>query len=210
MLNFKHILQQTGITGVQQLYDHFADKGWESWVDEYQKDSYGYLGQVTCQNYWGFQFALDFTEDIYPQEYDFSNLPETRVIVAYGISNEKADGVHRKRMKRYLGNSGKVYAHFGPGYTKGHFIANRMGGAIDINLYPQIGHINMGRSTAGKRYVAMEKYVWNNPGTFVFCRPIYKDFSVRPYEIEYGYCDSSMNWAIETFTNLAPTKKTNN
>ncbi len=203
MLDFQQLARQAGITSVQQLDAHLSDRGWEVWVDEYRKDSFGYLGDVTVQNYWGFRFALDFTEDISSQEYPFSNIPETRVIVAFGVSNEAADGVHRKRMKRYLGNSGEVYAHFGPGYTKGHFIANRMGGAIDINLYPQIGHINMGRSIEGKKYVAMEKYVWNHPGTFVFCRPIYKDFSVRPFAIEYGYCNTEMNWVIETFTNLA-------
>ncbi len=202
MLDFKQIITETGVTNIMELYNYFYETGWYEWVDEYRKDSFDYLGDVTCQGFEGFQFALDFTEGYSDNEYPFSNIPETRVIVAYGISKEtKADPNNRKVMKKYLGNSGKVYAHFGPNYNKGHFIAASMGGAIDINLFPQIEHINLGRSEAGKRYRQMEKFVTAHPGTFVFSRPVYKDFSVCPFEIEYGFCDNSMNWHTETFTN---------
>jgi hypothetical protein len=202
MLDFQQIIIQANLSSVEDLYGHFYNPGWNDWVDEYQNDSFGYLGDVTCQGFGGFQFVLDWTESSSSHEYPCCNLPETRVIVSYGISKEKkADLTDRKIMKQYLGNSGKIYAHFGPKYNKGHFIAASMGGAIDINLFPQVEHINLGRSAEGKRYREMERYVTSHPGTFVFSRPVYKDFSVCPFTIEYGYCDNNMRFVTETFTN---------
>ena len=70
-----------------------------------------------------------------------------------------------------------MYARFGAKYNKGHFIAHGMGEAIDVNLFPQIEHINLGRSQEGKRYRQMERYITSHPGTFVFSKPVYEDFS---------------------------------
>ncbi len=104
-------------------------------------------------------------------------------------------------MRKHFGQSSKVFSFFGDNYDKRHFIAHYSRGSIDINLFPQRRDINRGWSAEGKRYRVMEKFVAANPGTFVFSRPIYKDFSCCPNEIEYGYCDTGFNFIVETFPN---------
>ncbi len=53
-------------------------------------------------------------------------------------------------MCKYLGQSTKVFSHFGNDYDKGHFIAHYSGGPIDINLFPQHRDVNRGWSSQGR------------------------------------------------------------
>lgn len=104
-------------------------------------------------------------------------------------------------MRKYIGASTKVFTHFGKHYDKGHFIAHYSGGPIDINLFPQRRDVNRGWSEEGKRYRTMERHIASHPGTFVFSRPIYKDYSCCPHFIEFGYCDEAMNTVVDAFSN---------
>jgi hypothetical protein len=105
-------------------------------------------------------------------------------------------------MRTYLGSTQKVYSHFGNDYDKGHFMANATGGPLEINLFPQKRAINRGWSEDGKLYRAMEKFVAGNPGTFVFSRPVYKDFSLRPVGLEFGYLSLDGNFEVNYFPNI--------
>jgi hypothetical protein len=64
---------------------------------------------------------------------------------------------------------------------RGHFFAHTMGGSVDINLFPQSAKLNR-----GGLWRQMEIYCAQRPGTFCFVRPIYRDTSWRPAQIEYG------------------------
>ena len=79
----------------------------------------------------------------------------------------------------------------------GHFIAHSLGGGLDMNIFPQKRSLNQGRSEEGKVYREMERYPLLNPSTFLFIRPIYFDYSERPYFLEYGVLRSdAVFWTI--------------
>jgi len=126
---------------------------------------------------------------------------EGQTVAAFGISNTNVNPTNRKLMRSWIGQTSKVFSSYGNNYDKGHFIAHGFGGPIDVNLFPQRRDINRGWKPEGKPYRDMEKFVAANPGTFVFSRPIYNDLSFCPAKLEYGYCDTALNFAVKQFPN---------
>jgi hypothetical protein len=197
MLDFQKLITETKASTPQELFNSFKNKLWELWASEYARESNDLYGDITCQGFWGgFQFVIDLT-DLDPRD----GLPETRVVVAFGVSTTPAIQKNRDTMKTYWRHVPLLFERYGAQYNKGHFIAHSMGGPIDVNLFPQIAHINLGRSERGKNFRKMEKYAAGNPGTFVFARPVYGDLTDCPVSLEYGYCDTSMKPVLEIFPN---------
>jgi hypothetical protein len=129
---------------------------------------------------------------------------EARLIAAYGCSAPKKGSTDEARRKGWIGPSKKM---FGPGWDKGHFIANSIGGAVDqseVNVFVQRSELNQGRSIAGRRYREMEKYCAANPATFCFSRPIYSDQTARPAFIEFGVLKNDATLWVECFDNRHP------
>ncbi|GAA4344392.1 hypothetical protein [Flaviaesturariibacter amylovorans] len=182
------------------IKQHFWDDMVHRWAGLYA-EAFPKHGDISTQNFWGYAFVIDHVWDPPPGEDADPELPETRVLGAFGISGYPVNPKNRNIMRRYLGKSSRVYAEYGPSYDKGHFIAHATGGPIDANLFPQKREINRGWSKEGKRYREMERFVAAHPGIFVFSRPIYSDLGSCPFEVEFGYCDSKMNWRVEVFPN---------
>ncbi len=84
----------------------------------------------------------------------------------------------------------------------GHYFAHAVGGNIYTNIFPQKREINQGKSEKGKVYREMERYIAKNDGIFFFSRPIYFDFSYRPYILEFGYLTKDFKWKVEYFENV--------
>ncbi|HEX3025516.1 MAG TPA: hypothetical protein VHP12_09910 [Chitinophagaceae bacterium] len=200
-LDYQQIVANYGVKSRDQLNSVFMDEIAYTWVDMYKENGYGLYGEITSQRFHDFSFVFDFTERSLSDDIIASNLPDSRVVGVYGMSHTKVDLGNRKMMRKYLGKSSQAFKHFGEHYDKGHFIAHYSGGPIDINLFPQKREVNRGWSIEGKKYRAMEKYAAANPGTFIFSRPIYKDFSCCPYEIEFGYCDADFSFVVDVFPN---------
>ena len=198
-LDYQQLAKKYGATSIKHLHSIFEKEIVFDWSDLYKEMSWRLFGYITSQNFHGFNFIFDCTE-IDPDPIS-TRLPDSRVVGVFGYSNTNVNLSNRKMMHKHLGQSTKVFSFFGDNYDKGHFIAHYSGGPIDINLFPQRRDINRGWSAEGKRYRAMEKFIAANPGTFVFSRPIYNDFSCCPYEIEYGYCDAEFNFTVEVFPN---------
>lgn len=197
MLDFETIIKSTGSTTPAELFDHFKNELWGLWAEEYARESSDLYGDITCQGFWGgFQFIIDLT-DLDP----CPGLPETRVVAAFGVSTLAAVQKNRDTMKTYWRHVPLLFERYGATYNKGHFIAHSMGGPIDVNLFPQIAHVNLGKSPEGKRFRTMEKYVASRPGTFVFARPVYCDLTDCPLALEFGYCDDSMQPIFDTYPN---------
>lgn len=99
----------------------------------------------------------------------------------------------------YLGKTGEV---FGEGYDKGHFIAHSAGGDVldSVAWFPQERRLNRRWSAPGNRYRKMETYCANNPGTFMFSRPIYHDRTFWPSCLEFGILRSGI-LEVEVFDN---------
>lgn len=124
---------------------------------------------------------------------------EDRVIAVYGLSAPPQARRDAARMRGYLGKTGEV---FGEGYDKGHFIAHSAGGDVldSVAWFPQERRLNRGWSKSGSRYREMETYCANNPGTFMFSRPIYQDFTFWPAFLEFGILrDGALK--VEVFDN---------
>jgi hypothetical protein len=64
------------------------------------------------------------------------------------------------------------------------------------------GVFNQGRSEKGKRYVSMESYLRKNEALLCFSRPIYFDYSNRPYLLEYAYLNRDFELVFDVFDNV--------
>jgi hypothetical protein len=128
----------------------------------------------------GFNFLFDLT--LATHDKNDPDRPDDRVVAAYGLSRKAEAKRDASRIRGFgpIGNKSR-----GP-IDKGHFAAHSMGGALDINIFPQRTEVNRGRSAAGKRYRKMEAYAAQHPGTFMFSRPIYDDATWTPDALDYG------------------------
>ncbi|KAA6302858.1 MAG: hypothetical protein EZS26_001028 [Candidatus Ordinivivax streblomastigis] len=139
-------------------------------------------------------YGPDDEEDLLSKEY-----VEDRTVVAYGYS--ASSNKDRRMNDMYMkGDNQRKWAD--KNTDRGHFIGHTIGGDILINIFPQRRDINRGHSEKGKIYVSMEKYLRQNSGIFCFSRPVYFDFSNRPYLLEYGYITKDFKLFVEIFENV--------
>lgn len=199
--DLNNIIAENFISSVEELKIFFDENISDRWVEAYRKSCFGLAGAITTQNFFRYTFLYDWTGDPVSEGIHACNIPDARVVGVYGISNSEVNLSNRRMMRKFIGPAMHAYKCFTGHFDKGHFIAHHSGGPIDINLFPQRRDVNRGWSREGKRYRSMEKFVAANPGTFVFSRPIYKDFSCCPFEIEFGFCDINMNFLVERFPN---------
>jgi hypothetical protein len=102
---------------------------------------------------------------------------------------------------RLRGWLGRTNVTFGSDWDKGHFIAHSIGGAVDgleANVFLQLRAVNRGG------YRRMERYCAANPGVLCFSRPLYRDSSARPSQVEFGVLKATGEWWIELFENCLP------
>lgn len=143
-----------------------------------------------------FSLLYDFQSIAQDDNEDYT---EDRVVVFYGLSQQSAVKRDAVRMKGYLVHG---FEWTDKDTDKGHFIGHSLGGNVDENLFPQKRQINRGQSAQGKIYRKMENYCAKNPGTFCFSRPIYCDFSTRPFILEYGLLTEEGKLWVEQFDNV--------
>jgi hypothetical protein len=87
------------------------------------------------------------------------------------------------------------------GYDRGHFFAHTLGGALYVNIFPQLRCVNRGWSPEGKRFRAMEAYALTHR-SYCFARPIYAGYSYHPAVLEYGLLRDDMTLWVDAFPNL--------
>jgi hypothetical protein len=87
------------------------------------------------------------------------------------------------------------------GRDKGHFIAHAIGGGLDMNVFSQARDLNRGLSEQGKVYRLMERYCYDNAGTFSFSRPVYDDATSIPRWVEFGLLRDDGSLWVEVFEN---------
>ncbi len=143
-----------------------------------------------------FQVIFDLTSKAEEHSADWR---EDRVIAVHGLSTPPQTGRDAARMRGYLG---KTYEVFGPDTDKGHFIAHSAGGDVldSVAWFPQDRRLNRGWSEEGRQFRDMERYCANNPGVFLFSRPLYADRTTRPSHLEFGILRDG-HLAIRLFNN---------
>jgi hypothetical protein len=199
-MDYTSLLKGKDFASPNELYNFFWDVVTSHWTHEYAK-AFPKHGEITLQNFQGFAFLIDH---VWPwlEETDVNKeLPVTRVISFFGISNTNIDAENIKRRRQGWGPTNYIFSSYGGAYDKGHFIAHGFGGPVDVNIFPQRRDINRGWSEEGKRYRKMESFVAANLGTLVFSRPLFNDLTECPELLEYGYFDKELNLQVETFPN---------
>jgi len=199
---YERIFNRNGLHSYDLKVAYFKQEIWQDWKEIYEDNSTA-LTAIGRFPYEDFVFLYDDTgELIYHKQVKEDEVPDGRVVAAYGMSKQKITKRNNYRVQSYLGPTSQIYAHFGPDYDKGHFVNDASGGPKEINLFPQKREVNRGWSESGKRYRRMEKYIAQNPGTFFFSRPFYNDFTLRPAMLELGYVSIDGTFVSEIFDNM--------
>lgn len=141
-------------------------------------------------------FSFLFDIQSYSDEEDFT---EDRIVVTYGFSKISKVKRDNSRLNGYLRGA---WAWTDKDTDKGHFIGHSLGGNLDENIFPQKTDINRGWCDRGKVYRKMETYCASHEDTFCFSRPIYCDFSTRPFVLEYGVLKEDGSLWVEWFDNV--------
>lgn len=130
---------------------------------------------------------------------EISPFIESRVVYVHGKSRQVASKRNASRQKGWVGPTEKL---LGANTDKGHFMAHSIGGGLEINVFVQDRSMNRGWSERGRVYRRMEKYCFENPGTYCFSRPIYSDLTSRPFAFDFGVLVSLTELWVERFENL--------
>jgi hypothetical protein len=96
---------------------------------------------------------------------------QPRVVAAWGHSSSP----HSQRDKSRQAGFPLPPGLAGRGYERGHLLAHATGGGLDENLFAQAGHVNQGRSPAGRAYRRLERLAGAHPGSLLFHRLVYGD-----------------------------------
>jgi hypothetical protein len=120
------------------------------------------------------------------------DLTTERNIAAYGVMRGKqARSRDRSRMAGFPKAEGKDY-------HRGHLIPHGGHGGTDINLFIQLGSVNVGP------FRELEKRAVARPGSFYFVRLLYTTASQRPNFVEQGLLtDAPAKLEVRLFPNGA-------
>lgn len=146
----------------------------------------------------GFTYIYDWYSRLEDGSIPYNPKIEDRVVGAFGISRESIVKRDVSRQRRWVGPTEK---RFGANRNKGRYIANAVGGGLELNVFDQSREINLGRSERGRLYRRMERYCAENLGTFFFTRPFYTDTTSRPAALEFGILMPDQSLWVEHFEN---------
>jgi hypothetical protein len=123
---------------------------------------------------------------------DFSYLFDVgreRLIAAWGFSRGRFAGARDTgRMQGFPLSAGATY-------HRGHAIAHRLGGELDINLVPQLGQINIGP------FRELERSAIATPGALYFTFWKYRNASQTPVGVDQGLLIAGETPRIRSFAN---------
>jgi pimeloyl-ACP methyl ester carboxylesterase len=180
---------------------------WE-WFQLYNEQlaALGYEADGDSDTYaWGsFQYSCDSTIDPGLSDRWWKvHREDCRIVAVNGFSTPITEKRDASRMRYFMNSWVREFgAHRNElPFDKGHFIAHSIGGQIDNGIFAQRRDINRGWHELGRLYRSMERFALNNPGVFVFSRPIYGDGSTCPFFIEYGILKADGTWWVEVFPN---------
>lgn len=117
------------------------------------------------------------------------DIGQERLIAAWGVSRGRIGGARdASRMKGFPLSAGATY-------HRGHAIPHRLGGALDINLVPQLGQINVGP------FRKLEREAVATPGALYFTFWRYRGPSQTPAGVDQGLLIPGQTPKIRTFAN---------
>lgn len=199
--SYKVILEEAINNGRDGIAEHLSKELPHTWIKAYQLESSS-VGDICIMRHGTFEYIFDDYSSLeITESMKNSILPETRVVGVFGLSAPKKIRRDDYRLRGWIGSTEH---YFGKDWDKGHFIAHSIGGAVDgmeLNVFQQRRDLNRGWSQQGKIFRKMEKYCFDNPGTFCFNRPIYFDTSFKPAFYEFGVLMPDGQLWVELFDN---------
>ena len=197
--DYENIFSDLSRIDIKEKYKFLEAVLPEKWIEWYQETNPTVTNILQFNDY-GFEFLYDCSSELVNKGIlSLDESIEDRVVVVYGKSQASSRKRDSSRIRGFLGKS--MNEKWNDDTDKGHFIGHALGGGLDVNLFPQSKEINRGLSKRGKVFRAMERYCYKNPGTFCFSRPIYGDYSWRPFMLEYGLLNKAGDLWVERFEN---------
>jgi hypothetical protein len=199
MLNPQHIIDYAAVCastpgdGSDGLVRHLKHELPARWRDAYI-GTCNHLTNIVRFECGTFEYVCDlYTELECVGEIPFDQTVDDRVIGVLGFSVPS-------RVRRTTRQSGWIEGACAFNRDRGHFIAQRVGGALNA-VFSQDRAFNRGWSEHGKLYRQMENYCYGHPGTFCFSRPIYFDETSVPRWLEFGLMRQDGTLWVELFEN---------
>lgn len=197
-INYDSVASACKIETHESRVAHLSEELPYEWLDQYVVMSNRKVNAHRISEN-GFLYIYDYySEFVVKNEADADPNVEDRLIGVLGSSNPTSSERNASRQRGWAGLSGKA---LGNKNDKGHFVAHSLGGGFEINMFVQLRDLNRGWSEKGKIYREMESYCSENPKTFMFSRPFYKDASARPSAFEFGILKTDGKIWLEYFEN---------
>jgi hypothetical protein len=147
----------------------------------------------------GFEYLFDAPEELVRAgSLAAADAVQDRLVGAHGLSRSEKEA--REKSAARLADAPRGPAEVVDGgeapYDRGHMMAHSIGGGLDLNLVPQLASVN--RWGLWRR---MERYCQQQPGSYVFCCPVYFGPSGHPAFIEYGVLKPDCSLWLNVFRN---------
>jgi len=175
MANYGNISSAVKTASAANAAEVFATRIIPALVDIWLSESEGLSANVVETTSANFSYLFD--------------IGQQRLIAAWGISRGRVGWDRDKERMRQFPLSA------GARYHRGHAIAHRLGGALDINLVPQLGRINIGP------FRELERQAEANPGALYFSFWRYRGTGQTPFGSDQGLLIPGEAPRIRTFTN---------
>lgn len=182
MIDYDRVLQGAASDDSVNAQEYLREELPYVWLDAYMA-KLPHKPNVHRVDVDGFEYLWDFsTELVQKGQVAEAAAVADRLIAVHGFSKPIAKPRLDSRLRgRTLGPVDAVEKSQRGQYDRGHAIAHTLGGALDLNIIPQIRHVNR-----GGLWRRMERYCQQHASTYFFCRPIYSGLSAHPSEIEFG------------------------
>jgi len=197
-IDYRRLRGDASVGSVWDLVAHLRSRFPAQWLRVYAATT-AHAPNITQAEYGTFDYICDSYSSMEELgEVAFDQRVRDRVVGVLGISLPMRGRRRRSMPKGWVEHPEELDIS---GRDKGHFIAHAIGGGLDMNVFSQARDLNRGISEQGKVYRLMERYCYENAGTFCFSRPVYEDASSVPRWLEFGLLRENGSLWVEVFKN---------
>lgn len=197
-IDYRRLQRAASAASVWELIAHLRLRFPAQWQRVYRA-TVSHAPNITRVEYGTFDYICDSYSSMEALgEVAFDQRVRDRVVAVLGISLPMRGRRRGSMPKGWVEHPEEIDSS---GRDKGHFIAHAIGGGLDMNVFSQARDLNRGLSEQGKVYRLMERYCYENAGTFCFSRPVYEDATSVPRWLEFGLLRDDGRLWFEVFEN---------
>ncbi len=197
-IDYRRLQRAASAGSVWELIAHLRLRFPAQWQRVYTA-TVSHAPNITRVEYGTFDYICDSYSSMEALgEVAFDQRVRDRVVAVLGISLPMRGRRRGSMPKGWVEHPEEIDSS---GRDKGHFVAHAIGGGLDMNVFSQARDLNRGISEQGKLYRLMERYCYENVGTFCFSRPVYDDSTSVPRWLEFGLLRDDGSLWVEVFEN---------